>query len=196
MTALIFLGSYLFGSVSTAYWVTRLFLGGDLRQMGSGNLGAMNTLRNAGPTPALLVFLTDVAKGVLTVWVAKRFTGQLSVALGAAFFLVLGHNFPIFLRFHGGKGLANLVGILAYLSPLCLLSEGIIGLVFLILFRHDTPACLAMLAAFPILFPRFVPGLPSVFFAVGIILVVFVKHIKDIPLWLASRKNGKPGCLN
>lgn len=117
--ALIF--GYLLGSIPFAFVVTKYFGLGDIRQVGSGNVGATNVLRTGNRYAAALTLLGDVGKGVVAVLIAKMFgeTAAMTAALGA----FTGHIFPVWLGFKGGKGIATCLGILAALNlPVALIS--------------------------------------------------------------------------
>ncbi|MBI4203110.1 MAG: glycerol-3-phosphate 1-O-acyltransferase PlsY [Chloroflexi bacterium] len=112
------LAGYLLGSVSWGYFVGKL-RGVDVRQVGSGSTGMTNVLRTLGPTLALVVLAGDIAKGVLAVLLARWLTGGSPVAEAlAATLAVVGHNWPVFSGFRGGRGIATGVGGLTTLSPL------------------------------------------------------------------------------
>jgi len=133
---LISLIAYLIGSFPTAYFFVKGFTGQDIRKIGSGNVGAINawrTLKKAGlgklATIGFLVILViDIAKGALAIFLAQKILLAPHLFIGwglAAFFVVLGHNYSIFLKFSGGRGAACLIGILLYLDILALLVWGL-----------------------------------------------------------------------
>jgi glycerol-3-phosphate acyltransferase PlsY len=109
--------SYFLGSIPFSYLVARAY-GKNLYQIGSGNIGTANVWRATGKIEAMLMALVgDLGKGILSVFLAQRFfPGQILPQALAAFFSVLGHNWPIFLKFKGGRGLATSAGILLYLN--------------------------------------------------------------------------------
>lgn len=107
-------GGYLLGSVPFAYIVTQAFGLGDIRQVGSGNVGTTNVLRTGSKLATALTLLGDVGKGVVAVLVAKQFGDLPAMAAGLGAFA--GHIFPVWLNFKGGKGVATFIGILAALS--------------------------------------------------------------------------------
>lgn len=111
-------GSYLLGSLSFSLAVVWLLRRADVRKLGSGNAGATNVLRAAGRWPALLVLLLDITKGLVPVRVARALGAPVEVIAAAAFAVVLGHVFPLFFGFRGGKGVATGFGALAALLPL------------------------------------------------------------------------------
>jgi glycerol-3-phosphate acyltransferase PlsY len=113
-------GSYLLGSVSWSTVIVRALRGFDIRTLGSGNAGATNVLRSAGRKPAVFVLLLDLAKGAVAVLTSRALAAPPSVVAGAAFAVVLGHVFPLFFGFRGGKGVATAAGALGALAPLAL----------------------------------------------------------------------------
>ena len=115
-TTLIVVFSYLVGSISTAVLVSRLMALPDPRTGGSGNPGATNVLRLGGKKAGALTLLGDVLKGVLPVLIAKQVSDSDAVVVGAAVAAFLGHLYPVFLSFKGGKGAATALGVVAALS--------------------------------------------------------------------------------
>jgi glycerol-3-phosphate acyltransferase PlsY len=114
-------GGYLLGSIPFAYIVTQAFGLGDIRQVGSGNVGTTNVLRTGNKLATALTLIGDVGKGVVAVLIAKQYgdTPAMAAALGA----FTGHIFPVWLSFKGGKGLATCAGIIAALSwPVALMA--------------------------------------------------------------------------
>jgi glycerol-3-phosphate acyltransferase PlsY len=111
--------AWLIGGIPFGWIIVQLMTGSDIRAAGSGNIGATNVLRTAGPLPGVLTLLLDAAKGFFAVWLAARLTGGsvhwMSLAALAA---LLGHAFPVWLRFKGGKAVATFIGAFAYLTPL------------------------------------------------------------------------------
>ncbi len=147
---LLILGAYLLGSVPAAYLVAKWSRGIDIRQYGSGNVGASNLLRLTSKWLAIPVTIFDIGKGALAIWVAQLLglgvAEQIVVGLAA----ILGHNWPIFLRFQGGRGIFTSLGVILILSP-------IIGLIILVLaysfapFRKLSLGVLIALVSLPIL---------------------------------------------
>ena len=132
---LISLIAYLIGSFPTAYLITKKLTGKDVRKIGSGNIGATNAfraLKEAGKKKlALIIFLmiliVDMAKGAGPIFLAQKFFPEnlIPILILTSFFVVLGHNYSIFLKFTGGRGAACLMGILVYLKPISLLVWGL-----------------------------------------------------------------------
>jgi glycerol-3-phosphate acyltransferase PlsY len=115
-TVLVVVLAYLLGSIPFAFLLSRQ-QGVDLRQAGSGNVGASNVLRTTGVRAAVLAMLLDVAKGTIAVLVAQLLATDLAAAVAAAFVSIVGHVYPIWLRFRGGKGVATAAGAFAVLAP-------------------------------------------------------------------------------
>jgi glycerol-3-phosphate acyltransferase PlsY len=115
--------AYLIGGLPFGYWFVRLAMGKDIRHMGSGNIGATNVHRSAGKKAGLIVLALDVLKGFLALWVAALITGNSATGLALATVAVmLGHCYPVFLRFKGGKAVACYVGAILYLGPYTILA--------------------------------------------------------------------------
>lgn len=108
--------------------LTRMMGRGDLRKVGSGNIGATNVMRVGGLRMAGLVWLLDMAKAILAVMLGY-YVGNTAIAAWCGFFAVVGHCFPVWLRFRGGKGISSLFGVLLATSPISFLTCGIIWLI-------------------------------------------------------------------
>ena len=118
--AIAIISGYLLGSIPSAYITARLVRGVDIRDIGGRNVGALNTAREIGLIPGLIVLVTDVAKGSLAVFIARWLDLPLIWVFGAGFAAVVGHNWPVFLKFKGGKGAATTLGVLLALAPIAL----------------------------------------------------------------------------
>ena len=130
-TILSLIACYLIGSIPFGLLAGWLFKKVDIREFGSGNIGATNVLRTLGPGPAFLVFLLDTAKGYVAVLISETFVpNSPGIVVAGALLGVAGHNFSIFLKFHGGKGVATTLGVILGLN----LTAGLIGLGVWILF--------------------------------------------------------------
>lgn len=116
------LGAYLLGSVSFSFLIVRIKEGKDVRTLGSGNAGATNVLRASSLSAAVLTLVLDLGKGVAAVLGTRLLEAPPPVVGGAAFAVVLGHVFPVFLGFRGGKGVATAAGALGALEPLAMLA--------------------------------------------------------------------------
>jgi len=127
---------YLLGSIPFGYLIVRRKIGADIRQTGSGGTGATNVSRRAGKTAGVLTLLLDAAKGCAAVLIARVVTGDDWVIAAAAIAALVGHIFPVWLGFRGGKGVATGVGIFAVLAPLALLCAGVIFIAMVVTTRY------------------------------------------------------------
>ncbi len=115
---MLIIGSYLLGSVPAAYLAVKWSRGTDIRKQGTGNVGAANVLSTGSKWLAIPVALFDIGKGAFCVWVAQLLDLGAAQQVTAGFFVVIGHNWPVFLRFRGGRGVFATLGVITILSPL------------------------------------------------------------------------------
>jgi glycerol-3-phosphate acyltransferase PlsY len=180
------LAAYLLGSIPFGLLFTRLFGGGDVRKVGSGNIGATNVARAAGPVPAILTLLFDAAKGALPVWLAGRISNEsASWMMVAALGALLGHCFPVWLKFRGGKGVATAAGAFLMLSPAAFLGSVILFLLVLFFWRYVSLASISAGAAMPLLIyllwaPHHAPPLIVTFGALTAAAIIIYKHDANI----------------
>lgn len=182
--------AYLMGSIPSAVWIGKSIYGIDVREFGSGNAGATNTFRVLGKRAGLIVLSLDILKGWLAVIMAGFIseappaTSQfvdLQIVLGVA--AVIGHIFPIFAGFRGGKGIATLFGVILAAHPLaCLISLGVFLVIFLA-FKYVSLASISAAVALPIsvitvFADRVVPSM--VIFSVMVAILVMITHQKNI----------------
>lgn len=134
--------AYLVGSVPFAFLLTR-GRGIDLRQAGSGNVGAANVLRTTGAPSAVLVLVLDALKGSVAVVVAQRMTEGVAAPVAAGLASILGHVYPVWLGFRGGKGVATTAGVFAVLAPIALAVAGGVFVVTIWMTRFISAGSLA-----------------------------------------------------
>lgn len=141
--------SYLLGSISFAYILGKLILKKDVRNYGSGNAGATNAIRSFGKKIGVMVFMGDFLKGVIAVILGRSLGGQIGAYIGGAF-AIIGHNWPVFLNFKGGKGVATTIGVMAlvdfHLTLICV----IIGIIIIIFTRTVSIGSILGMAFAPI----------------------------------------------
>ncbi|MEW6337424.1 MAG: glycerol-3-phosphate 1-O-acyltransferase PlsY [Acidobacteriota bacterium] len=142
--------AYLLGSLPSAYLLVRIAGRGDVRRIGSGNVGATNALRAAGLPVALAVLLLDLGKGVAAVLLMRLVTGNPAWAAAAAFAAIVGHCFPVWLRFSGGKGVATLIGAYALIAPGALAAAAGVWVAVFAATRTVAAGSLAAAAALPV----------------------------------------------
>lgn len=190
--AVLLAAAYLLGSVPFSVVVVRLLQGIDVRAVGSGNPGATNALRSAGPAAGLAVLALDVGKGALPVLAGLRMGASPGVLAAAAAAAVAGHVFPVYLAFHGGKGVATAVGSLAVLLPVATVSGVLLFLAVVLRTRYVSLASLVLVWSIPplaLLFARAgwaAAAGQALLGAVAIALLVSVRHRGNIGRLLAG----------
>ena len=178
--------AYVLGSIPFGVLVTKLYGGGDVRAVGSGNIGATNVARAAGPLAGVLTLLFDVAKGAASVWVAARFSNEsaawMTIAGVAA---LIGHCFPVWLGFRGGKGVATAAGVFGVLCPFALLGALVLFIVVFTFWRYVSLASISAAAAMPLLVyflwaPGHAPPLVVTSGALAAAMLIVFKHDANI----------------
>jgi acyl phosphate:glycerol-3-phosphate acyltransferase len=192
--------AYLIGSIPTAVWVSRKYYGIDIREHGSGNAGTTNTFRIIGSRAGAGVMLIDVLKGFFAVklsllssfaWDSEAIT-NLQIFLGLA--AVVGHIFPIWADFRGGKGIATLFGMILGVQPLVAVSLVCVFLAILFLTRYVSLSSITASIAFPllILFIFKAPELSYRVFAIATACLVVMTHHKNITRLLHGNESKLP----
>jgi acyl phosphate:glycerol-3-phosphate acyltransferase len=179
---LIPLAAYLLGSIPFGLLLTKLFGGGDVRKAGSGNIGATNVTRVVGPLAGILTLAFDTAKGAAAVWLAGRFTNESATwMMIAGFVVLLGHCFPVWLKFKGGKGVATALGVFLALCPLAAVSALLLFVICVAYWRYVSLGSVAAAAAMPLLIyflwaPHHAPPIIIDVGTLAIALLVIYKH--------------------
>lgn len=188
------LGGYLLGSIPFGVIATRLGGAGDVRRIGSGNIGATNVLRTGRRDLALITLIGDAGKGAAAVLLANYWLGdRWSVVAGAAAFL--GHLFPIWLRFRGGKGVATFFGVLLAAAPAAGVAAAAAWLAVFALGRISSVAALAAAALSPVFVYGFAETAHErLWLAVGMMLLIVLRHRQNIARLLAGAepRSGAP----
>ncbi len=141
---------YLLGSIPFAYVIARLKKGVDIRDVGGGNVGALNTYREIGPVYGIGVLAADIIKGVFAVLIARWLDVSLVWVCVAGFAAVVGHNWPVFIKFKGGKGAATVIGVLVALTPVQLLISVAIVLLLIGITRNVRLALFTLVLVLPL----------------------------------------------
>lgn len=194
MTSLLFglLGSYLIGSIPTAYVLVKWTRQVDVRTVGSGNVGATNATRAAGMSVGITVFLIDVAKGLIAAciiapaWIHPTSqTARLACGLAA----VVGHAFPLFLKFRGGKGFATMIGVLMSAGPVIAGACLAVWLVCFALWRYVSVGSIAAAVMLPLM--QLVMHRPPAEIGLGAALSLFViaRHRANIERLLQGQEH-------
>ena len=143
--------SYLLGAIPFGLLITRVFSDIDVRNVGSGNIGATNVLRAAGRKAAVLTLLADCLKGFGPVLAARLLLQDDAVTAACAAAAVLGHTFPVYLRFQGGKGVATSYGVILAITPWLGLACLVVWLLAALIWRYSSLAALLSFASYPFL---------------------------------------------
>lgn len=189
--------SYVVGSIPFSYLIARTIGKTDLRRVGSGNVGATNVLRSVGKAAGAAALVLDVLKGMAVVWIATRLVRgpewpwldragstfeSPSFWIGlAALVGVLGHMYPVWLRFKGGKGVATGAGVFLLIEPLAVAATAIVFLIVAMLSRYISLGSIAAASSMP-LFLRFLTGAPfwTLMFSIVIAVLIILKHRENI----------------
>jgi len=177
---LLCLGGYLVGSIPTGVVLAKIFSTRDIRQEGSGNIGATNVFRVLGKGLGALTLVGDVLKGVIPVILACALVGdELWIAL-VAFVTFLGHLFPVFLRFRGGKGVATALGVFLVIAPLVVPFSIIIFVLVVMKWRYVSLGSLTASALMPIFLC--VVGYPIAYVNLSLVMgcLIFYRHRGNI----------------
>lgn len=188
--SLLVLASYLLGSIPVGYLLVRLFRKQDIRSVGSGNIGATNVLRSGGKGLGAATFALDALKGAaavaLAAWIAPQMATEFAprnIEALAAVVAVLGHMFPVWLHFRGGKGVATGFGVFLVAAPWAALAAITVFIIVLMLTRYVSLASILGAGSFPIFAYFLVHGDKPAFFIAAQIIVaalIIVKHHQNI----------------
>ena len=176
------LAAYLLGSVPFGLLLAQLFAGTDVRKSGSGNIGATNVARVVGPLAGVVTLIFDVAKGAGAVLLAEKLLNGSAVWMtAAAVAALLGHCFPVWLKFKGGKGVATAAGAFLVLSPLACLAAAILFVLVVVFWRYVSLGSISAAAALPLLLyllwaPGHAPPPGVTLGALAATLLIIYKH--------------------
>jgi glycerol-3-phosphate acyltransferase PlsY len=200
--ALLLILAYLIGSIPTAVWVSKWVFGIDIREHGSGNAGATNAFRILGTKAGSAVMLCDMMKGFIAVKLSmlsaypvlsEPFV-NLQIFLGLA--AVLGHIFPIWADFRGGKGIATLFGMILSIQPIVAISLVVVFMLMLLLTRYVSLSSITASIAFPLLilfiFNAHAQELSYRLFAIATAFLVVLTHHKNISRLISGNENKVP----
>jgi len=196
--SLLVLASYLLGSIPVGYLLVRLFRNQDIRSVGSGNIGATNVMRSGGKGLGAATFALDVVKGAAAVVLAVKVAPLLptfaprNIEALAAVVAVLGHMFPIWLRFRGGKGVATGFGVFLVAAPWAALSSIALFFIVLMLTRYVSLASILGAGSFPLFAYFLVHGDKPAFFIAAQFIVaglIILKHHANVRRLLTGTEN-------
>jgi glycerol-3-phosphate acyltransferase PlsY len=178
--ALVVFAAYLIGSIPFAFLLARRWGAADLRQVGSGNLGAANVMRASGVTAGVLVAILDITKGACSVMLAERLSGNAAAPAAAGLAAIVGHIYPIWLRFRGGKGVATACGVFSVLTPLAIPPALAIFLITVALTKYiSLGSLLATIALPPLAYAMGSPA-PAVIAAFAAAAIILFRHRSNV----------------
>ncbi len=186
---LVILLSYLLGSIPSGVLVARLGGGTDPRSVGSGNIGATNVLRAMGPGAAVATLAGDVLKGLLPPLAAGWLGGHPHLPLAAAGMAILGHNFPVFLGFRGGKGVATTFGAFLALDPLLAILALGVWVTGVAVSRYSSVGAIAAAAASPLLALLARRPASLTWFVAGAAALLLLRHAGNLRRLWAGTEN-------
>ena len=183
--------SYLIGSIPVAYIIAKLAKGIDIREHGSGNVGATNVFRTVGKAAGLATFICDAGKGLAAVLIVASLFPGMAVAgrLVACVAAVGGHNWPIFLGFRGGKGMATMIGGFIGIAPLVVLSCVLLWLLVVTVTRYVSLGSIVASAAIPLFMWLYGRGTGLILFGALLALLAILRHKSNIKRLLAGTEH-------
>ena len=183
-----FVIAYLLGSIPTSVWIGKWFYGIDVREQGSGNAGATNTIRVLGYKAGIPVLLFDIIKGILAVVITKYFANYLGgewpvyCSIVGGCLAVVGHIFPVFVGFRGGKGVATIAGVAIALFPLGILVPLVVFIIMLLIFNYVSLGSIMGAISFPlgVIFLFHETNLGLIVLSILVALFIPITHHKNI----------------
>jgi acyl phosphate:glycerol-3-phosphate acyltransferase len=190
--------AYLVGGIPFGYLLVRWKTGEDVREQGSGNIGATNVLRTTGRSVAVATLLLDIAKGAFAVWIADKLShgSPLWMSL-AALAVMAGHAFPVFLKFQGGKAVASFIGAFLYLTPIPMIAALLVFIMVVAVTRQISTGSIVAAGSLP-LAAWLIERAPSIVILAALVAAVFIiyRHRGNIDRIRAGTENsfqfGKP----
>ena len=183
--------AYFIGGLPFGYWFARISSGKDIRTVGSGNIGATNVYRTMGRKPGLIVLLLDILKGFVAVWLAALISRGDPGALAVnALAVMLGHCYPVLLRFHGGKAVACFIGAFLYLAPASLAITAVVFIAVVALTKYISLASIIGVLFFPV--PMWFvtrPPLPIFIASIAAAALIVYRHRNNIARLRAGKEN-------
>ena len=191
MGALSVVLAYLIGTIPFGLIVVKLTTGKDVRESGSGNIGATNVLRTTGRLAGVLTLVLDIAKAFFAVWLADRLSNGAVLWMSlAALAVLLGHAFPVWLKFQGGKAVASFVGAFAYLTPVPLLAVIVIFVALVAWTRYLSLGSIVAAGLFPLACWMILhPESPVVIVAIAAAVLIIWRHKPNIQRIRAGNEN-------
>ena len=180
--------SYVLGNFSTAYFIAKLYAGIDIRKYGSGNAGATNALRTLGKKAGVTALFGDILKGLIAVLIGRFIAGEDGQVL-AGLFVVIGHNWPAFLGFKGGKGIATTIGVMTAINPYIVAGIVPVGVLIIAITKYVSLASIMGMIAFPIIMLLIKQPVKLVVFSFLLSIMAVYRHKTNIHKLLTGTEN-------
>ncbi|MFH1542591.1 MAG: glycerol-3-phosphate 1-O-acyltransferase PlsY [bacterium] len=188
MKSLIFLLAYLIGAIPFGFITAKVF-NVDIRQQGSGNIGATNVFRTLGPVPGVIVFALDLLKGTAAVYLAQQFFTDPWIIMLTGLAAIVGHMFPVFLKFKGGKGAATGLGVLLGIAPDIFLGAAIVSFLIIALTRYVSVGSMVTVPLVALALLLLDRPQPYVIVTGIVALLVIIRHTGNIKRLLKGTEN-------
>jgi acyl phosphate:glycerol-3-phosphate acyltransferase len=191
MPLIALVAAFLVGGIPFGYLLVRWKSGQDIREKGSGNIGATNVLRTTGRAVAVTTLLLDIGKGLFAVWLADKLSGGSPVWMSlAALAVMAGHAYPIFLKFHGGKAVASFIGAFLYLTPIPMAAALLVFVVVVAVTRQISMGSIVAAGSLP-LAAWLIEHPPLIIIFVALVAAVFLiyRHRANIERIRAGTEN-------
>ena len=189
---LIAVGGYLLGNISSGILIAKAFGVGDIRKVGSGNAGTTNVLRNLGWLPSVLTLAGDCLKGLIAALIGKWLAGDIGLLIGGNA-AVLGHDFPVFFGFKGGKGIATNLGLILVIDPMIALPITAMVLIIVGVTRYMSAGSIAACFVYPAVITIFKAGDPNyaafVLFGFGAGILALYQHRSNLVRLVNGQEN-------
>jgi len=169
--------SYFLGNISTSYILGKTIAKIDIRNHGSGNAGTTNVLRTLGKKAALITFLGDALKGSLAVYIGLKIGGR-NIALISGLFVVLGHDWPVVLKFRGGKGVATTIGAIMLINPLQAIISVLVGIIIICITKYVSLGSMLGICTLPFL--MFFVGKNEFILSIILTILILFTHRENI----------------
>ncbi len=182
--------SYLIGCFSSAYLLGKIAQDIDIRNYGSGNAGTTNAMRVMGRKLGILTFIFDVLKGIIAVYIGRLLLGDIGGMVGG-FFAVIGHNWPIFIGFRGGKGVATSLGVLMVMNLPSTILAVVFGMVVAIISRYVSLGSMSFLSSYAIIYALITQDFNKGIFVLALALAALTifRHKSNIQRIVAGNEN-------
>jgi acyl phosphate:glycerol-3-phosphate acyltransferase len=187
--AVLIIASYLLGAIPTGVILAKAFAGRDIRQEGSGNIGATNVTRVLGKKVGAMTLVGDLLKGFIPVWAGYHLVSSLEVVCLMGLAAFLGHLFPVYLKFKGGKGVATALGVFLFFSPVVILIEVVVFAASVAIWKYVSLGSMLAAGTMPVLLYLLSYPMPVVLLSIVSAILIIIKHSSNIQRLMNGTEN-------